>query len=60
MKLHCNVALSLNGRRRLVRMVIEEGRSIAAPPNQGVGFIVHLVGLVGWVLGLAGASLGVL
>jgi len=30
MKLHGNAALSLNGRRRLVRMVIEEGRSIAA------------------------------
>jgi transposase InsO family protein len=29
MKLHGNAALSLNGRRRLVRMVIEEGRSIA-------------------------------
>ena len=28
-------------------------------PDQGVGFIVHLVGMVGWVLGLAGASLGV-
>jgi transposase InsO family protein len=28
MKLHGNAALSLNGRRRLVRMVIEEGRSI--------------------------------
>ncbi len=30
MKLHGNAALSLNGRRRLVRMVIEQGRSIAA------------------------------
>jgi len=30
MKLHANAALSLNGRRRLVRMVIEEGRSIAS------------------------------
>ena len=30
MKLHANAALSLNGRRRLVRLVIEEGRSIAA------------------------------
>lgn len=30
MKLHGNAALSLNGRRRLVRMVIEEGRSIAS------------------------------
>jgi transposase len=29
MKLHGNAALSLNGRRRLVRMVIEEGRSMA-------------------------------
>jgi transposase len=29
MKLHGNAALSLNGRRRLVRLVIEEGRSIA-------------------------------
>ena len=29
MKLHGNAALSLNGRRRLVRMVIEQGRSIA-------------------------------
>jgi transposase len=29
MKLHGNAALSLNGRRRLVRMVLEEGRSIA-------------------------------
>ena len=29
MKLHANAALSLNGRRRLVRMVIEQGRSIA-------------------------------
>jgi transposase InsO family protein len=28
MKLHGNAALSLNGRRRLVRMVIEQGRSI--------------------------------
>ena len=30
MKLHGNAALSLNGRRRLVRMVIAQGRSIAA------------------------------
>jgi transposase InsO family protein len=30
MKLHGNAALSLNGRRRLVRMVLEEGRSLAA------------------------------
>jgi transposase InsO family protein len=30
MKLHGNAALSLNGRRRLVRMVLEQGRSIAA------------------------------
>jgi transposase len=30
MKLHGNAALSLNGRRRLVRAVIEEGRSIAS------------------------------
>jgi transposase InsO family protein len=30
MKLHGNAALSLNGRRRLVSAVIEEGRSIAA------------------------------
>jgi transposase len=30
MRLHGNAALSLNGRRRMVRMVIEEGRSIAA------------------------------
>ena len=30
MKLHGNAALSLNGRRRLVRMVFEQGRSIAA------------------------------
>jgi transposase InsO family protein/transposase len=30
MKLHGNAALSLNGRRRLVRMVIEEVRSIAS------------------------------
>jgi transposase len=30
MKLHSNAALSLNGRRRLVRMVIEQGRSIRA------------------------------
>ena len=29
MKLHGNAALSLNGRRRLVRMVLEQGRSIA-------------------------------
>jgi transposase InsO family protein len=29
MKLHGNAALSLNGRRRMVRMVIEQGRSIA-------------------------------
>ena len=29
MKLHGNAALSLNGWRRLVRMVIEQGRSIA-------------------------------
>jgi transposase InsO family protein len=29
MKLHGNAALSLNGRRRLVRMVIEQGRSVA-------------------------------
>jgi hypothetical protein len=29
MKLHGNAALSLNGRRRLVRMVIEQDRSIA-------------------------------
>jgi transposase InsO family protein len=29
MKLHGNAALSLNGRRRLVRMVVEEGRAIA-------------------------------
>jgi transposase len=29
MKLHGNAALSMNGRRRLVRMVIEEGRSVA-------------------------------
>ena len=29
MKLHGNAALSLNGRRRLVRMVVEQGRSIA-------------------------------
>src|SRR5581483_10151084 len=28
MKLHGNAALSLNGRRRLVRMVIEQGRPI--------------------------------
>jgi hypothetical protein len=30
------------------------------PAGEGVGFIVHLVGMVGWVLGLAGASLDVL
>jgi transposase InsO family protein len=30
MKLHGNAALSVNGRRRLVRLVIEEGRSLAA------------------------------
>ena len=30
MRLHGNAALSLTGRRRLVRMVIEEVRSIAA------------------------------
>jgi len=30
MKLHGNAALSLNGRRRLVRMVLEEGRSLMA------------------------------
>jgi transposase InsO family protein len=30
MKLHGNAALSLNGRRRLVRMVLAQGRSIAA------------------------------
>jgi hypothetical protein len=29
MRLHGNAALSLNGRRRLVGMVIEQGRSIA-------------------------------
>jgi transposase InsO family protein len=29
MKLHGNAALSLNGRRRLVRLVLEEGRSVA-------------------------------
>ncbi len=29
MKLHGNAALSLNGRRRLVRMVLEQGRSQA-------------------------------
>lgn len=30
MKLHGNAALSLNGQRRMVRAVIEEGRSIAS------------------------------
>ena len=30
----------------------------ADPQSQGVGFIVHLVGMVRWVLGRAGASLG--
>jgi transposase InsO family protein len=35
MKLHGNAALSLNGRRRLVRMVIEQGRSIATAAEAG-------------------------